>query len=484
MVAPESSARLRAIIVGAGIGGLTTAHALHRAGIDYVVVEKHDDVLKPFGSTITLHPGQLRILHQLGLLDRLKTLARPYNRGGEFRDSDGRLLSKFDLSSMRIKHGEAGMLMNRESLIKILYEALPDKSKVLTGRLIVAIAHEADSVQVQLSDGLSETGHLIIGADGVHSVVRSAMWEHADATNPGLIPPEDKKVVGCKWKLIWASGPEDPRLSNDVTVGSFPGRRCSIVLSQPGIATFIMIWKTSEAGPRSSQRRKYTAEDAEELMASIARLPVNESVTFGDLWKNRFRQGMSDTQVGVMKRWHHGRIVLVGDATFSITPTTGLGANMCIENVAALVNALHEAVVEATRQGRGRPTGSDLEAAFHKYRDRQWPRTLYSYRFANFFDRLYSWDTPWMRFWACCVARTLSMVLLPKLLSDHARGVPVLKFVDLVGWPEGRIRWEHGEEEKGGGGGGRGGALAWMLLAVVVLLGAVGLAFVMGGGGI
>jgi 2-polyprenyl-6-methoxyphenol hydroxylase-like FAD-dependent oxidoreductase len=79
--------------------------------------------------------------------------------------------------------------------LEILYETLPDKTKVKTGANVVDIIDSDDSVEVIMKDGSVEKGDLVIGADGVHSLVRSLMWRNANTAVPGLITTAEKK---CK----------------------------------------------------------------------------------------------------------------------------------------------------------------------------------------------------------------------------------------------------------------------------------------------
>lgn len=90
-------AGLRAIVVGAGITGLTAAHTLYKAGIDYVVVEKWPDAAPPAGASIGLFPSSLRVLQQLGLLEHVERLAEPFTDGASNRDPKGKVIMNSDL---------------------------------------------------------------------------------------------------------------------------------------------------------------------------------------------------------------------------------------------------------------------------------------------------------------------------------------------------------------------------------------------------
>lgn len=82
--------------------------------------------------------------------------------------------------------------IERTDLLQILYDNLPDKSSVKTKINITDIKQFRDRVEVELADGTVETGDMIIGADGVHTIVRNYMWDHAAKVSPGLITSAEK----------------------------------------------------------------------------------------------------------------------------------------------------------------------------------------------------------------------------------------------------------------------------------------------------
>jgi 2-polyprenyl-6-methoxyphenol hydroxylase-like FAD-dependent oxidoreductase len=82
--------------------------------------------------------------------------------------------------------------LERRNLLQILYDGLPDKSFVHTKAIIENVKQFPDRVEVCLADGTVETGDMVLGCDGVHSLIRSFMWDHATKTSPGLIQVKEK----------------------------------------------------------------------------------------------------------------------------------------------------------------------------------------------------------------------------------------------------------------------------------------------------
>lgn len=85
------------------------------------------------------------------------------------------------------------MFFERREFLQVLYDGLPNKSRVLLDKKVVDIKEEYNGVEVLLSDGTSEKGDIVIGCDGVHSLVRQRMWENADRKSPGLITVKERK---------------------------------------------------------------------------------------------------------------------------------------------------------------------------------------------------------------------------------------------------------------------------------------------------
>lgn len=85
--------------------------------------------------------------------------------------------------------------MDRQVLIRTLYNKLPDKSQVLLNKRAQSITHTDNGVQVTLADNTVEEGDIVIGADGVHSIVRQLMWDHANTLAPNTITAAEKTCM-------------------------------------------------------------------------------------------------------------------------------------------------------------------------------------------------------------------------------------------------------------------------------------------------
>ena len=85
------------------------------------------------------------------------------------------------------------MLLERRAFLRVLYDNLPRKDRVLTGKKLKNIVETPDQIEAFFEDGTSEVGDIVVGCDGVHSAVRAAMWYNANEEHPGVITTDEKK---------------------------------------------------------------------------------------------------------------------------------------------------------------------------------------------------------------------------------------------------------------------------------------------------
>lgn len=218
------SSSFRVIVVGASVAGLTLAHCLDKAGIDYIVLEKHENVDHvSLGGFLSVQPNGAQVLSQLGLHDTVAAAGETitvchtgFPDGFGFSDYwpdrlHKRYASLLFLSKLLchphngsramlltidlFQHNRFGVPMTvirRQELLHILYSSLQDHSKILMKRKVIRIGHTDTGISVWTADGSIYHGDTVVGTDGVHSVTRSEVWRIANSEKPGFIPPADK----------------------------------------------------------------------------------------------------------------------------------------------------------------------------------------------------------------------------------------------------------------------------------------------------
>src|SRR5260370_22169243 len=169
----------RAIIAGAGIGGLATALALSQAGFEITLYEQ-TAALEEFGAGLQLTPNATRILSRLGVLEDVRQFATIPDEVRALRGSDNRELMRLRLDDAERRWGAPYMAVHRADLQRSLVEAVRRRTNVVLrlGAPLAGLATEGDRVSVGLKHGpiaIRDGADLLIGADGLRSRVRERL---------------------------------------------------------------------------------------------------------------------------------------------------------------------------------------------------------------------------------------------------------------------------------------------------------------------
>ncbi len=163
----------KAMIVGGGIGGLTAAVALGRAGVEVAVFERAPE-LKEIGAGISLWANATRELGELGLYDAVRA-AGAAEIGGELRSWRGEVILKIPAGDLRSSFGDANLAVHRADLQGAVFSALPTGT-VRLGAEFVGFEQNGEGVVARFADGREERGDFLVGADGLHSSVRAQLF--------------------------------------------------------------------------------------------------------------------------------------------------------------------------------------------------------------------------------------------------------------------------------------------------------------------
>ena len=325
------------IVVGGGIGGLTLALFLHRAGIPCTVYESTPE-LKALGVGINLLPHATRELSKLGLLERLGAVAcepqtRSYfNRWGQrvHTEPAGRSAG-YDLPQYSIHRGD---------LHRVLFDAVKERlgpDAVITGHRCVRVEQDAGEVVVHFADGpdgrqrAPTRGSVAIGCDGIHSAVRRQFY-------PDEGPPAFAGIN--MWRGVTRRKP-------------FLGGRTHVRVGT--LATGKMVIYPIRNFPDGTQLINWVAEVQTNVAAkndwsAAGRLEdfigyfANQTFDWLDI-PQLFRDAEMILEYPMVDRdpvarWSFGRITLLGDAAHPMYPRGGNGAAQSILDADALANAL------------------------------------------------------------------------------------------------------------------------------------------------
>lgn len=302
---------MKAIIIGAGIGGLASAIGLRKAGWDVAVFER-TPTLEPMGAALSLWPNAVDALDWLGRGDALRAVAQPFAQVA-LAERDGRDIARIDVD--KVVSGKTGYLPTRTELQRLLLDGL-DETPLVLGERYSSHVESPDGVLVTFDSGRQEKADLLVAADGIWSRIAEGIGHPAaqHAGYGGVLALSD-------------------------TVPGFPTTRIGTEYwgHQERMGVFDLkagrkywFYMKNERDPAEAEAitLDYVAERlrgwAEEIRAAVAATPAERLIPFSIRAKP------------APKTMARGRIILVGDAGHAMEPNMGQGACQAIEDAVAL----------------------------------------------------------------------------------------------------------------------------------------------------
>ncbi|MEM9754697.1 MAG: FAD-dependent monooxygenase [Pseudomonadota bacterium] len=316
-------------ILGAGIGGLTTALCLERQGVAVSIIERAE-TLTDVGAGIQVSPNGAAVLRGLGLGE---DLARIGVRAEAIRLRNGE--SGAEVAKLPLKRADRPyFLVHRADLIGLLAGALDAKPRLAQSVAEVAAGQPAT---LTFTDGRTERASMLIGADGLHSRVRAAI-------SPDLTPKFTGQVA---WRAILpATGPEPPE------VQVFMGNGRHLVRYPLRGGSLINLVAVEEREGWAAEGWHHPDDPANLARAFAAFAPEIRAEL--DRVRDVFLWGLFRHPVA--PQWHAGAAGLVGDAAHPTLPFLAQGANMAMEDAWVLSRCLADgsgaAAYQAERRAR------------------------------------------------------------------------------------------------------------------------------------
>jgi 3-hydroxybenzoate 6-monooxygenase len=340
-----SSARVARLIVGGGIGGLATALGLARAGLDVCVLERAPR-LETVGAGIQFGPNATRVLDGLGVLQALMPAA-VCPRELVYMDAlSGERITSLDLGAEFLaRYGHPYVVVHRGDVQQVLLEACTQTGLVTlqTDRAVAGVDDRGDHARVTFADGVTIEADLVVGGDGVNSVVRAVI----SADEPrcegfvayrGTIPIDEVAVDGGVDSMVMWVAPgihmvqykvSGGRLYNQV--GAFQSRR--FLAGEDD-------WGTPEELDEAYGVLCHAARHAASLLERGVRYPMRD------------REPLT--------AWSRNRVTLLGDAAHPMLPVLAQGGCQALEDAWVLARKLAE--------------HADVTAALKAYDDERAPR--------------------------------------------------------------------------------------------------------------
>jgi len=315
-----ATAGRRAIVVGAGIGGLTAAVALRRRGWDVTVLERAA-TLEPVGAGLGLAPNALHALDAIGLGDEVRRFSAVQGQGG-LRRPGGRWLARTDLGAVAVRFGDPQLMALRADLVGLLAASLPDG--VLRTGVTVTSLDELDA-------------DLVVAADGIGSRLRAALFpDHPGPRYSGI----------TAWRFV---APAPPQSAGPVQPAETWGR--GAVFGAFPLADGRVYCYASAAAPPGVQHDDETAE----LKRRFGHWHDPVPGLIGSVSPDRVLHDDVYWIAEPLSAYHRGRVALLGDAAHAMTPHLGQGACQAIEDAVVLASEAPDlAAYTAARMRRTR----------------------------------------------------------------------------------------------------------------------------------
>ena len=302
---------MKGIIIGAGIGGLSAAISMRQRGIDFDIFEAVPN-LTPVGAGILVPPNAMTILGRYGLSEQVQA------HGSRIKslvvmDTQARVISKTSSEYSKNNITYPTVAIHRGKLQQILLAALPDKH-VTTGKRCIEACIHAQGVAARFSDNSRVEGDFLIGADGIHSVIRESIFPNSPLRYSGQTCW--RGIANLELSRQWAT---------QLTEVWGAGLRFGFVPISSGQVYWYATKRESSGG--TEDREKITQQ-----LISIYRSfpdPIAEILSRTDM-PSIIRDDIYD--LAPLRSWFSGRAILVGDAAHASTPNLGQGGAQAIED--------------------------------------------------------------------------------------------------------------------------------------------------------
>ncbi|MCW8378448.1 FAD-dependent monooxygenase [Streptomyces justiciae] len=336
---------MRAIVMGAGIGGLAATLALRRAGVEVTLVEQTPRYTEA-GAGIQLAPNATRVLRRLGRLDAVAALSGPPGHLSFRSWSDGTEICRYTLGrEVDDAFGAPYLQVHRADLQQALAAAVPAGS-VRLGTEVVGIDQDDRSATVTTAHGERLSADLVVAADGIRSAARQWLFGTDEAVF---------SRTAAYRALLPAAEVADLELP-DTGIWLGPGRHfVHYWLRRGELLNVVAVFGTETAHESWTER----AEPGEPLRAFEG-------------WEDRVVQVL--TRAGQMyrwgiytraplPRWHIGRVTLLGDSAHAMVPFQAQGAAQAILDAAVLGDCLTDAAPDDVPEALDRYVRRRLAAA-------------------------------------------------------------------------------------------------------------------------
>lgn len=306
-------------IIGAGIGGLTTALAFEKFGIDYHIYEKAE-ALNEVGAGIWLAPNALQVFDWLDILPRIQQVGNTIDRI-TLGLSDLTPLSDTAQDLVKEKFGYSTIAIHRATLQKILFDLVPKDKKSL-GKAFSSYGYVGDSLlKMSFQDGTEVYAEKIVGADGIHSAVRKMIFPESETRYSGQT---------C-WRGVAniSLAPDFKQRGLELWGGKY---RFGISQISADQVYWFAVGVSEAKQPMEADVKAFLLETYKDF------IPLVTTMIEATAEENIIKNDISDLLP--LEKWYTDDVLLIGDAAHATTPNMGQGGAQAIEDAFALAHIM------------------------------------------------------------------------------------------------------------------------------------------------
>lgn len=312
---------MNVVIIGAGMGGLTTGIALKKFGHQVRIFEQTEKIL-PVGAAISLWSNGVKCLNYLGLTEKIAKLGGQMDDLAYVDGLTGDVMTQFSLRPLIEEVGQRPYPVARADLQNMLMDEF-GRDQIYLGKKMVSLEDKADYVEVHFADGSSTQADLLIGADGTHSMTRAyVLGQQVQRRYAGYV----------NWNgLVDISEDLAPAQQWTTYVGE--GKRASLMPVADGRFYFFL----DVPLPAGLENNRDEYKKLLKLYFADWCQPVQQLIGCLDPQKTN-RVEIHDIEP--FSQFYKGRVVILGDAAHSTTPDIGQGGCQAMEDAIYLARSL------------------------------------------------------------------------------------------------------------------------------------------------
>lgn len=304
-------------IIGAGIGGLTTAIALKQKGFEVEIFETSTD-FKKAGSGINLAINAMQVFKKLGVYEEISSLGS-YIDSLLITDEKLKTITKVNLVNAEKKFKAKTHAIHRATLHTILLDKL-DGVNIHLNKKLKSLQQTTDEVNFTFEDGTSYSSNILIGADGIHSVVRKSIINNTELRIAkqvcwrGIVNIDISKKYQTELNELWGKGKR---------FGFF-------YINKNEVYWYAL------ANYKTDYKKEFSNVNLGELFSDFS--PLIEKIISKTEKRNIIFNEILDLKP--ISSWYHKNVCLIGDASHATTPNLGQGACQAIETAFVLAECL------------------------------------------------------------------------------------------------------------------------------------------------